>query len=71
MGVQDLAVITARGRYTHRSAAGRILFFGAVIGLVVASIALRKASKTIMRVVRAVAVVIILLSYVVDLIFTD
>ena len=71
MGAQELAVITARSRYMHRTAAGRILFYGTVIGLIIAGIALRKASKTVMRIVRIAAVVLILLSFAADLIFAD
>ena len=71
MGTQELAVIAARSRYMHRTAVGKLLFYGALIGLIIAGIALRKASKTIMSIVRIAAVVLILLSFVADLIFAD
>ena len=71
MSAQELAVAAARSKVMHRTAAGRILFFGTVIGLLLAGLVIKKDNRTARLIVRIIAVVGILLSYAVDLIFAN
>ena len=70
MGAQGLAVISARSRIHHKTLAGNLLFYVPLIALIICGFAFKDADKRIHTAIRIAAVVIILLSYAVDLLLS-
>ena len=71
MGAQEFAAITARSTYQHTTALGRIMFYGGIIALIVVSLLLRNAAKRVINLVRGIILIVIVLSYIVDVAFRD
>ena len=70
MGAQYFTALAARSRYHHKTLVGNILFYVPLIVLIISGFVLKDANKQTRNIIRAIAVVCVLLSYVAEFVFS-
>jgi len=68
--MQNITNLAVRSRYHHKTIAGWSVFLIGMIGLIVTGFFLKNKDKHVVNIVRIIAVIVIILSFVVDYVFS-